>query len=102
MSLCDPEKSGIDYLLEFDFVEAITCTYANSASLAIVGLIVFTAVGGSIYIRTGSLIIPFGILLLAGGAVLSQMAAVATPVAVLLLLIVPAGVIAYAYYRFSF
>lgn len=98
---CDPNKSGIEHLLDFEFVEAIGCTYADAASFLIVGLLVYTAVASSIYIRTGSMIIPLGILMLGGGAIIGQMAGVASTYAVLLLLIFPAGIMAYVYLKFS-
>ena len=101
LQLCNPDKSGLDYLLEFEFIEAVTCTYAGPVGFGLVALVVYTAVAGSIYIRTDSLIIPLGILMMAGGAILTQMAPIATQYAVLLLLLLPAGIISYLYFRHS-
>jgi len=99
---CDPSVRPWEYLTNFEFMKAFTCVYAASMGLAVFALIVYTAVASSIYIRTGSVIIPLGIMMMAGGAVITQMAAVATPFVVLLLLVAPAGGVAYLYYRFSF
>lgn len=99
MQLCNPDKTGLQYLLEFEFIEAITCTYAGAAGFAVTALVVYTAVAGSIYIRTGSMILPLGILMMAGGAILTQMAPVATQFAVVLLLVLPAGLFAYLYQK---
>lgn len=101
LQMCDPNMTGLDYLLEFEFVEAISCTYAGVTGFGVLALIVYTAVGGSIYIRTGSAILPFGILMIAGGVILTQMAPIATQFAVLLLLVLPAGIISYLYIRHS-
>lgn len=100
-AVCGEGKDFAEHMADFQFIEAVTCVYVDSATLAVVATLVYTAVAGSIYIRTNSMVIPFMLLLLIGGAVLTQMAAVTTPVAVLILLIVPGGVIAYAYYRYS-
>jgi len=62
---------------------------------------VWAAVSSSLYIRTGSFLLPFGLLLMIGGGALSQMAGVAAPVAVLLILIVPSGVVTYLYIAYS-
>lgn len=100
-AVCQGGKDFGEYMTDFQFIEAVSCVFINSANLAVVATLVYTAVAGSIYIRTGSMVMPFMLLLLVGGAVLTQMAAVSTPVAVLILLVIPAGVIAYAYYRYS-
>lgn len=102
LQVCDPNVALVDHVTDFEFIKAVTCTYVNAASMTVVGLMVYSAVAGSIYIRTNSLMIPLALLLLTGGAIMTQVAAVATPFAVLLLLLVPAGVLAYAYYRYSF
>ena len=100
-AMCDASQSFADYLTNWEFVKAFTCQYANTTGFVVLGLIVYGAISSSIYIRTGSFIIPFGLLLMAGGAALSQMASVAIPVAVLLILVVPAAVMAYLYAQYS-
>lgn len=100
-AMCDASKSFADYLTAYEFVKAFTCQYANTTGFVVLGLVVYTAISSSIYIRTGSFIIPLGLLMMLGGAALTQMASVALPVAVLLILVVPAGVMAFLYARYS-
>lgn len=99
--LCDASDNFKDHLVNFEFVEAFACTYANQVGFLVLGLIVYGAIAGSIYIRTNSFILPFGLLLVTGGAVISQMASVAIPIAVLLILVIPAAVTAYLYASYS-
>ncbi len=101
MAVCSASTTGFEYLLQFEFIKAVTCTYANAAGLLVTGLLVYGSISLSIYIRTGSVIIPFVLLLLTGGAVMSQVAGVATAVATLVLLATGAGTLTYLYYRVS-
>lgn len=100
-SICDPSMTGFEYLLNFEFIKALSCTYFNTAGMLVTGLMVYGAISLSIYIRTGSVIIPFVLLLLTGGAVTTQLAAPALGIAVLLLLVTGAGVMTYLYSKFS-
>lgn len=100
-AVCGAGKDFGEYMTDFQFIEAVTCAYIDTGTLAVVATLTYTAVAGSIYIRTGSMVMPFMLMLLVGGAVLTQMAAISTPIAILILLAVPAGVLAYAYYRYS-
>lgn len=93
--------AGWEYMLDFEFIKGITCTYGGPAGVTTAGLLVLAGVMGALYIRTGDVLIPLGILLLAGGGAMALVAPVATPIAVILLLVVPAAVMAYAYYRFA-
>ncbi len=99
--MCDPAMSGADYLTNWEFMKAVTCTYANAAGYLVTGLLVYGAVSLSIYIRTGSVIIPFVLLLTTGGAVMQVVAGPATAIATILLLCVGAGSITLLYYRYS-
>lgn len=101
MSMCDPSKTGIDYLLDFEFIAAVTCPYADAVGLLVLGVFVGGAVAGSIYIRTGSVIIPFGLLMLTGGATMSAVAGVAVGLATVVALLVGGGVVTYVYYQYS-
>lgn len=101
MAVCDGFTSGPDAVANFEFIQAVTCTYAVPAGFLMVGLLVFGAVAGSIYIRTGSVIIPFGLVLLTGGAILTTVAAPAIAFVVITFFLVGGGVVAYAYYRWS-
>lgn len=100
-ALCDPAMGGTDYLLNFEFIKAISCTYANAAGLLVTGLMVYGAISLAIYIRTDSVTIPAVLVLLTGGAVLSQVAAPAMAVATVLVLTTGAGTITILYYRYS-
>lgn len=99
--MCDSGATFAEYLRDFEFVKAFTCQYANTVGFATLGLVVYGAVASSIYIQTDSMILPFGLFLMIGGAALSQMAAVAVPIAVLLALVLPAAVTTYLYVRYS-
>lgn len=101
MAMCDPAKDFGDYLINFEFIKAPTCTFANEAGFLVVGLLVFGGLMISIYTETNSVVIPFVLLLTTGGAVLTMVAAPATTIATLLLLVTGAGTMTYLYYRFS-
>jgi hypothetical protein len=99
--VCDASTSGATYLTDFEFIKAFTCTYANAVGLLVVGVFVYGAISTSIYIRTNSVLIPFVLLLLTGGAVMTQLASIATALATLLLLATGAGVITLLWYQYS-
>lgn len=58
------------------FVEGLTCTYVDGTGIGLVGvgLFVWAAVSGAIWIRTGSTAIPAVLAVLVGNAVLVQLA----------------------------
>lgn len=99
--MCDPSMTGFEYLLNFEFIKALTCTYANPIGFLVVGLLVYGGISLSIYIRTGSIIIPFVLLLLTGGVVMQQVAGVAVAIATLVALGAGAGVVTYVYAAYS-
>lgn len=99
--MCTAGQSFADRLLSWNFVEALACQYADTTGFLVLGLMVWTAVSSAIYIRTDSFIIPFGLLMMTGGAALSQMANVAVPVAVTIILVIPAAVTAYLYWQYG-
>lgn len=99
--MCDPSMGMDDYMRSFKFIEAITCEYAGPVGMLMVGALVYGGVSLSLYIRTGNVILPFALLLLTGGAVVSQLAAPAVGFAILLLLTAGAGVVTYLYYVYS-
>lgn len=92
-------ESEIAYLLDFQFIKAFSCTYFNAAGMLVTGLLVYSGVAMSIYIRTDSVLIPFVLTMVTGGAVLAQVAAPAVQVAGLLVATVGAGAVAYLYRR---
>lgn len=101
MAMCDPGMSFADYMTNFQFVEGVTCVYADVTGFLVLGLIVYTGVAGVSYIRTGSMVMPFILMLLIGGAVISQMASISLAYVVVLMLLIPAGLVAYLYFKFA-
>jgi hypothetical protein len=101
MQVCDPSIAGWEYLVDFEFIKAFSCTYASAMGFLVIGLMVYGAISLSIYIQTDSVVIPFVLLLLTGGAVMTQVASVATAIATILLLCTGAGAITLLYYRYS-
>lgn len=98
---CTTGTSGFEYLLDFEFIKAFACTFADSVGLLTTGLLFYGGISLAIYIRTGTPVIPLILLLLIGGAVMSQVASVGVAIASVLLLVGSAGVFAYAYLRYS-
>lgn len=101
LQMCAAGKTGPEYLTDFEFVEAITCTYANPTSLLIVGLLVYGAITITLYLTTGGVRIPAVLLLLTGGAVIPQVAAPGVAVAVVALLLIVSALVTVLYYRYS-
>jgi len=58
---------------DFDLWEFAFCAYGGPLGELFVGTVVYAAFGLAIFIRTGSAIIPFVLLLILGGTILSQM-----------------------------
>jgi len=94
-------KAGQAHLLDFEFVKAIACTYGNTAGIAIVGLLVYGGISGSIFLRTGDIRIPVILTLLTGGAILPQVAAPGVAVIGIAILLTGAAGITLLYYRYS-
>ena len=90
-----------DHIIDGEFLKAFLGEYTNVMGLTVLGLFVWGAVSSSIFIRTGSFLLPFGLLMVIGGAALSQIASVGVTVAVLLVLVVPAGVTTALYIAYS-
>jgi hypothetical protein len=101
LQLCDTDKPGWELITQFDFFESIACTYVDPVGLLTTGMLLFGAVGMSIYIRTGSAVIPVVLMLTTGGVTLSVVAAPALAISTIALLVTGAGAITYLYYRFS-
>lgn len=99
--MCDPSVAGWEHILEFEFIKAISCTYANVVGMLVLGMVVYSAVALSIYIRTGSAVIPTVLLFVTGGATLTQVAPPAYQAATVLILCTGAGAVTYLYYRYS-
>lgn len=100
-SVCDPSIAPTDYLTNFEFIKAFTCTYADTIGLLVTGLFVFGAVGLATYIRTDSVVIPTVLVLVAGGAILPLVAGPGTGFALLLVLVIGGGAAAFLYLQLS-
>jgi len=101
LQMCAAGKDGPGYIKNFQFVKAITCTYADPAGLVTVGLLFYGGIAMALTIRQGSVLMPVVLLLLTGGAILSQIAAPGVSIAGILLLVVGSGVVTLLYYRYS-
>lgn len=71
-----------------DLWEAGFCAYGTPMGELVVGTVLYSAIGLNIFIRTGSLIIPFVLMLILGGTVFAQMLAVINTLAGLVILVV--------------
>jgi len=71
----------------FEMYDAITCSYAAPMGELVVGTIVYAGFGLNIFVRTGSVMIPFVLLLILGGTILAQMFAVINSLVGLIVLI---------------
>lgn len=81
-----------------DLWELGTCAYGTPLGEAAVGSIVYSGIALHIFIRTGSVMLPFVLALTLGGTVLAQMfAVIGVFAAALILLTVPVVLTAYVY-----
>lgn len=101
MAVCDGSTTGTEYLLDFEFIKAVTCTYADPLGLLVFGLLVYGAIALSIYIRTDSITIPVILLFLVGGAVTPQLAGPAAGIATIAVLVTGAGALTLVYLKFA-
>lgn len=73
----------------FELWDAIICSYAGPTSSLVVGTVLYSGIGLNIFLRQGSVIIPFVLVLILGGTILGQMFGVISSFAALVILIVP-------------
>jgi len=71
----------------FDLWEAGFCAFGTPLGDLAVGSIIYAGFGLNIYIRTGSAILPFILILILGGTILAQVWAVINAFAALLILV---------------
>lgn len=71
-----------------DLWEAFFCAYGSPMGEIVVGSILYAGIGLNIFIRTGSALIPFVLMLLLGGTILAQMFAVISSIAGIIILVV--------------
>lgn len=72
----------------FDLWRAGFCAYGAPLGELVVGSVVYAAFGLNIFIRTGSLIIPFVLALILGGTIFAQTFAIVNQIAGMVILIV--------------
>lgn len=70
------------------FRDAMICLYVDNLGSTLAGLMIYGAVSLYLYIRTGSVIVPFVLVVLVGAAVLPTLPANAIAAAVVVLLFV--------------
>jgi len=100
-AFCSEGLRGWEYLLDFEFIKAFTCTFSNTMGFLVFGMLVYGGISMSIYVRTGSPMIPLVLLLITGGIIMAQVAAPVVGVATILLLVMGAGILTLLYYRYS-
>lgn len=75
---------------EFAVFEAVTCTYGAPLGVMVVGTLFYSGVALNIFLRTGSVMIPFVLALVLGGTIFAQMFAIINAfVAIIILLAAP-------------
>lgn len=103
--ICESKSGGTlsfeQALRNYEFMCAFTGPFLNNMPILILGLITYGAIGTASFIRTGSPMIPYVLLLMVGGAISSQIAGpgIALITVVALSIIGGIPVIAYRYYR---
>lgn len=100
-SLCSAGKTGTEYMLDWQFIEAVSCAYIGSANMAVVALLVFAPIAFSIYMRTGSVMIPVGLVFMTGGVIMAVVPGIAIQWVGAVVLLAGAGVAAYVFIRYS-
>jgi len=99
---CTDGAGFTDYLGDFEFINAFTCTASElGGGFATVATLIMGGVALSIYIRTGSVALPAVLVLLTGGGILSLLAPPAITLAAILVLLFGAVVLTLAYYRYA-
>lgn len=91
----------IEALRNYAFGDAFVCPYWDTVGQLATGLLVWGGISLAIYIKTGSIIIPYILLLLLGGVVLQQVASVAVTISGVIVLAVLGGVPTYLIWRYS-
>jgi len=101
LQLCDPSKTFMDRMLNFEFWHAFACQYTSPVGFYVVGLLVYSSISLPIYIRTGSIRIPAVLMILIGPFAVSQVAGVSQGI---VLAVVVGSIVAapfLLYYSFS-
>lgn len=83
------------------FVAGFLCPYIDVIGLLGFGLLIYGAMATMIFIRTGSVVIPFVLLIILGGPILAQVASIGIAVATVVILLVLGGVPLYLVRRYT-
>lgn len=73
-------------MAEFELFNAITCSFGAPLGVTVVGTLFYSGVGLNIFLRTGSIMIPFVLALILGGTILAQMFAIINSVVTIIIL----------------
>lgn len=95
---CGDYATYNDFLRNGQFMDAIICPYADQMGMMVFAMLVYGAISLSLYIYTGSIIIPLVLAILIGGIVLIELPAIAVNLAVLVA-VVALAVGVYLLYR---
>lgn len=88
MACTDWDGVYLDALKDGAFQDAILCPYQDNMGGVVFALFVYGAIGTAIYVRTDSIIIPFVLVLLTGGIVMTEVASIAVGLVITMLLFV--------------
>jgi len=91
----------LDTLLNFEFVKAFTCTYGATTGFLVLGLLVYAPINLALWVKWGDPRVNITLTLLAGGAIIPQVAGPGVALVAMLVLIGGAGAITLLYYRYS-
>ena len=100
----DPEATCLEFDVEMhrqNFVCAVVGTFTGALPLAVVGMIVWGGLSLGLFIRTGSPMIPYILLLLTGGAVSSTVAGPAIALMTVFALAVTGAIPLLLYIKYS-
>jgi hypothetical protein len=85
---CSQYTALHDALAQYEFADAISCTFTEPAGTLVTGMLVFGALTTSLGIRTDGIAMPAAITLLTGGILLPFLPGAATQIATVILLVV--------------
>lgn len=100
LQMC-PGKPGYEHLTDFEFIEAIVCTFSNEMGFAVFTLFVYGGIMLAIYATTDDVRIPAVLIFITGGLAIPQVASPAIAIVTLVVLLTGAGVLTLLYYRYS-
>lgn len=85
---CSDFSSYTEFIRNGQFMDAIICPYADQMGMMVFAMLVYGAISTSLYIYTGSIIIPLVLAILIGAIVMIELPAIAANIAVLAAVVV--------------